>query len=84
VVEVTRETTVLRGRHKGHRSVEKVVYVGSLEFEPARAPELLRRIRLYWDIKGGLHQRLDVSGAEDAAPATATRSSSCASCAAPP
>lgn len=66
VVEVTRETTVLRGRHKGHRSVEKVVYVSSLEFDPARAPELLRRIRLYWDIEGGLHQRLDVSGAEDA------------------
>lgn len=66
VVEVTRETTVLRGRHKGHRSVETVVYVSSLEFDPARAPELLRRIRLYWDIEGGLHQRLDVSGAEDA------------------
>ena len=66
VVEITRETTVLGGKHKGHRSMERVVYVSSLEFDPARAPELPRRIRLYWDIEGGLHQRLDVSGAEDA------------------
>ena len=61
VVEVTRETTALSGRHKGHRSVGKVVYVSSLEFDLARANELLGRIRMYWDIEGGLHQRLDVS-----------------------
>ncbi len=31
-----------------------------------RADELLVRVRRYWEIEGGLHQRLDVSAAEDA------------------
>ena len=66
VVEITRETLVLRGKHKGKRSIERVVYVCSIEPDPARGAELLERIRRYWDIEGGLHQRLDVSGGEDA------------------
>jgi len=41
-------------------------YVCSMEPDPARGTELLERIRRYWDIEGGLHQRLDVSGGEDA------------------
>jgi len=64
-VEVTRETLVLRGKHKGKRSIERVVYVCSIEPDPARGAELLERIRRYWDIEGGLHQRLDVSAGED-------------------
>ena len=66
VVEVTRETLALKGKNKGHRSIEKVIYVCSMEPDPARGTELLERIRRYWDIEGGLHQRLDVSGGEDA------------------
>ena len=34
--------------------------------DETRGGELLERIRRYWDIEGGLHQRLDVSGGEDA------------------
>lgn len=64
-MEVTRETLVLRGKHKGRRSIERVVYVCSIEPDPARGAELLERIRRYWDIEGGLHQRLDVSAGED-------------------
>jgi len=64
-VEVTRGTLVLRGKHKGKRSIERVVYVCSIEPDPARGAELLERIRRYWDIEGGLHQRLDVSAGED-------------------
>lgn len=64
-MEVTRETLVLRGKHKGKRSIERVVYVCSIEPDPARGAELLERIRRYWDIEGGLHQRLDVSAGED-------------------
>ena len=64
-MEVTRETLVLRGKHKGQRTIERVVYVCSLEPDPSRGTELLERIRRYWDIEGGLHQRLDVSAGED-------------------
>ena len=65
VVEVTRETVELKGKNQGKRSVETSVYVCSLELDPTRGTELLDRIRRYWDIEGGLHQRLDVSGGED-------------------
>ena len=53
-------------KNKGQTSVERVVYLCSLDLDPARGDELLARIRRYWDIEGGLHQRLDVSGGEDA------------------
>ena len=66
VVELTRATTILRGKNKGQTSVERVVYLCSLEPDEARGGELLGCIRRYWDIEGGLHQRLDVSGGEDA------------------
>jgi hypothetical protein len=33
---------------------------------PLWNPLTFERIRRYWDIEGGLHQRLDVSGGEDA------------------
>jgi predicted transposase YbfD/YdcC len=66
VAELTRTTTVLKGKNKGKTSVERMVYLSSLEPDAARADELLRRVRQYWDIEGGLHQRLDVSGGEDA------------------
>jgi predicted transposase YbfD/YdcC len=66
VVEVTRETAVLAGKDKGKHSLETIVYVCSLKPDPARGSELLDKIRRYWDIEGGLHQRLDVSGGEDA------------------
>jgi len=66
VVEVTRTTTALRGKNKGSTSVERVVYLCSLEPDASRAEEMLGRVRRYWDIEGGLHQRLDVSGGEDA------------------
>lgn len=65
VIEITRQVTHLSGKDKGKISIERIVYVSSLEFEPARAEEMLKRIRLYWDIEGGLHQRLDVSAGED-------------------
>jgi predicted transposase YbfD/YdcC len=65
VVEVTREVTILRGKDKGKHSLETVLYVSSLEFDPQRAEQLLAFIRLYWGIEGGLHQRLDVTAGED-------------------
>ena len=63
VVEITRETTPLGGKNKGKTSVERIIYICSIEPDPARGGELLERIRRYRDIEGGLHQRLDVSGA---------------------
>jgi predicted transposase YbfD/YdcC len=65
VVEVTREVKILRGKDKGKESLETVVYVSSLEFEPQHAEQVLAFIRLYWGIEGGLHQRLDVTAQED-------------------
>lgn len=66
MVEITREVEFLRGKHKGKRTSESVLYVCTLEPDPARAAGLLERVRRYWGIEGGLHQRLDVSCAEDA------------------
>ena len=65
MLEVTREVSFLRGKDKGKRSLERVLYISSLEMDPARAGELLSLIREYWDIEGGLHQRLDVTARED-------------------
>jgi predicted transposase YbfD/YdcC len=56
----------LGGKHKGRHSLETIVCVCSLEPDPARGAELLEKVRRYWDIEGGLHQRLDVSGGYDA------------------
>jgi predicted transposase YbfD/YdcC len=66
VVEITREIRYLKGKNKGKRSVERVVYLCSLEPDEARGAEILERIRRYWGIESGLHQRLDVSCREDA------------------
>ena len=65
VVEITREITALRGKNKGKTSIERITYICSLGPDAERGGELLERIRRYWDIEGGLHQRLDVSGGED-------------------
>ena len=65
VIEITRETLVLRGKNKGQRSSGRIVYISSLEPDPARGDELPARIRRYRDIEGGLHQRPDVSAGED-------------------
>ena len=65
VLEVTREVSFLRGKDKGKRSLETVLYVSSLEMDPSRAGQLLALIREYWDIEGGPHQRLDVTAGED-------------------
>jgi len=68
VIELTREVTILKGKGKGKgkQTMERVLYVSSLEMDPARAAALLGTIRDYWDIEGGLHQRLDVTAREDA------------------
>jgi predicted transposase YbfD/YdcC len=66
VLEVTRETTHLGGKKKGETSVERVLYLSSLELDDSRAKDMLRRVRQYWEIEAGLHQRLDVSAREDA------------------
>jgi len=65
VVEVTREVEILRGKDKGKRTRETVSYVCTIDLDPGRGEELLERIRRYWGIEGGLHQRLDVSCGED-------------------
>lgn len=66
VVEITREVEFLSGKDKGKRTTETVVYVCTLDPDPGRGAELLERTRRYWGIESGLHQRLDVSCAEDA------------------
>lgn len=66
VVEITREVRHLTGKDKGKVSVERVVYLSSLELDESRGSEILERIRRYWGIESGLHQRLDVSCQEDA------------------
>jgi len=66
VIELTREVTILRGKDKGKQTIERVLYVSSLEMDPERAVTLLGTIRAYWDIESGLHQRLDVTAREDA------------------
>ena len=65
VVEVTREVEILKGKDKGKRTKETVSYVCTIDPDPGRGEELLERIRRYWGIEGGLHQRLDVSCGED-------------------
>ena len=65
VIEITREVTFLRGKHRGKKTFDAIYYVSSLELQPERADELLSIIREYWDIEGGLHQRLDVTAKED-------------------
>lgn len=45
VVEITRETTVLWGKNKGKTSIERIIYICSLEPDAARGDELLERIR---------------------------------------
>ena len=66
MIELTREVKILRGKDKGKQSIERVLYVSSLEMKPAQAPQLLHTTRDYWDIESGLHQRLDVTAREDA------------------
>ncbi len=61
VVEITHEVEILKGKDKGKRTKESVVYVCTLDPDPARGQELLERVRHYWGIEGELHQRLDVS-----------------------
>lgn len=56
---------ILSGKNQGKSNLERVVYLCGLEPDLTRADELPARIRGYWDIEGGLHQRLDVSGGED-------------------
>lgn len=65
VIEITREVTFLSGKNKGNQTAETLNYVSSMEMQPARAEEVLGLIREYWDIEGGLHQRLDVTAKED-------------------
>ena len=64
-MKITRETLILRGKHQGKRSIQRIVYLCNIEPNPDRGDELLERIRRYWGIKGGQHRRLDVSGGED-------------------
>jgi predicted transposase YbfD/YdcC len=66
VVEITREVEILKGKDKGKRTKESVIYVCTLDPDAARGQELLGRVRKYWGIESGLHQRLDVSCGEDA------------------
>jgi predicted transposase YbfD/YdcC len=66
VVELTREVTFLRGKHRGTQSLEKIYYVSSRPVLAHAAKDFLEDIRLYWGIENGLHQRLDVSAQEDA------------------
>lgn len=66
MLEVTREVAFLSGKNKGKTTFERIYYVCSLEFDQDRTAQILSTIREYWDIEGGLHQRLDVSAREDA------------------
>jgi predicted transposase YbfD/YdcC len=65
VVEITREVEILKGKDKGKCTKESVIYACTLDPDPARGQELLDRVRKYWGIESGLHQRLDVSCGED-------------------
>lgn len=69
MIELTREVIFFRGKQIGRSSKEVTYYVSSLHFEAGNsevAQQVMAAIREYWRIEGGLHQRLDVSGAEDA------------------
>jgi len=63
-VEITREVTVLTGKHRGQHSVETALLVSSLPMTPQNAL-LLLIIRSYRCIEAG-HHRLDVTAREDA------------------
>ncbi|MEI7535507.1 MAG: hypothetical protein WCK57_14160 [Verrucomicrobiae bacterium] len=65
VLEVTREVTFLAGKNKGTNTREQVLYVSTHKPDAAKADKLLAKIRDYWGIEGGLHQRLDVTARED-------------------
>ena len=64
-MEVTREVTVLKGKHRGKHTVETALLVSSLRMTPENALPLLLIIRSYWRIEAG-HHRLDVTAREDA------------------
>lgn len=66
---MTREVSFLRGKKAGQNSKEIIHYVGSRNYDLGDSAVLLQvmeDIRLYWEIEGGLHQRLDVTAQEDA------------------
>jgi len=63
-VEVTREVTVLKGKHHGKHTVEITLLVSSLRMTPENAL-LLLIIRSYWRIEAG-HHRLDFTARENA------------------
>jgi hypothetical protein len=65
VVELTRETEILRGKDRGKFSTEKIFYVSSRAMLAGQAQNPLAAVRLYWEIENGLHQRLDVTAKED-------------------
>ena len=66
VLEITRTTTFLKGKLKGQSTRETILYLCTLPPDAARGGEMLGRVRNYWEIESGLHQRLDVTAAEDA------------------
>jgi predicted transposase YbfD/YdcC len=66
VIEITREVTILRGKDAGKHTIETVYYLSTLEVGSRQPEQMLALIRQYWDIEGGLHQRLDVTAREDA------------------
>lgn len=66
VIEVVREITYLKGKHKGKICWEVTYYISSLDPTKTTASQMLEALRRYWMIEGGLHQRLDVTGQEDA------------------
>lgn len=64
-MEITREVTELKGKHRGRHSVETALLVTSLPMTPDNALRMLMIIRNYWCIEAG-HYRLDVTAREDA------------------
>jgi len=52
-------------RHLGKHKPETVHLLSSRPPERLHAPQWLQRIREYWGVESGLHQRLDVSTNED-------------------
>jgi len=64
VVELTREVTELKGKHRGRHSVETALLVSSLPMTPEHALRILLIIRNYWRIEAG-HYRLDVTARRD-------------------
>lgn len=67
VIEVTRETTVLRGRHKGAAGAWSRSSRSAARSSTRRErPSCSGAFASTGTSEGGLHQRLEVSGAEDA------------------